>query len=65
MKNKTVQTVYIAPAGFEQELAAELSSRGLRTVAERGRLFLCAGVPEDVYWAHEGIITPTQFIDKA
>ena len=58
MKNKTVQTVYIAPAGFEQELAAELSSRGLRTVAERGRLFLCAGVPEDVYWAQNIWLEP-------
>ncbi len=55
----TVQTAYIAPSGFEQELAAELGSRGVRVLEARGRLFLCSGSPEDVHWAQNVWLAPT------
>lgn len=35
------QIVYIAPQGFEVELAAELAYLGIATLQQRGRLFLC------------------------
>ena len=40
-------TGYLAPAGLEEELKAELQG----PIEQFGRLFLVPGAPQKVYWA--------------
>ncbi len=47
-------TIYLAPRGYEEDLAKELSS----VVAQRGRLFVAEGAPQQVVWAQNVWLEP-------
>lgn len=51
-------TVYIAPRGFEHELAMELARKGQDLIERRERLFLCKGSPLPMAWAQNTWLNP-------
>ena len=51
-------SAYIAPKGFERELATELERKKRMVRARRGRLFLCEGAPLSMAWAQNVWLTP-------
>lgn len=51
-------TAYIAPRGFEHELAAELARKRQSVLERRGRLFLCKDAPASLAWAQNVWLEP-------
>ncbi|CAK7062958.1 MAG: Ribosomal RNA large subunit methyltransferase M [Desulfovibrio sp.] len=54
-------TVYLAPAGYEHQLATEMRRRAVAVLWQRGRLFGSAEAPLPLAWAQNVWYTP-QFI---